>query len=380
MLNINDVLERLNKNYTLVTDNIANPYYFSDEPDDPDNGPYTNINDGGQDMYDEGNCLNTNLTQNYNDITNDNVSLDNSIPYTHTQAPELNPDTSTDWDDDYVNPPKDGSIADGSDYFGSGSQYFTNMYPNMFVMGATGINISEFSITGNIGADGSGDYEVNIFTLTSGNKQFTCFNKQVYNQGDPSINQFIFVPGNGAGIDHLYDTGNEDDDHCIQNLTGINEIYFLLLAKQIDVYMDESERLEIAQSFLDLIVGNEQKNYLQPVITFRVKTYDPIVFVGTLPPDGNRENIINQLLSQTVYIPGWPHPLKHGDEFTLYGKAASDLRRKLPQLNVGGTVLEIVPEKGANNISIFIDDNYVDYVSDPGEDSGHEASLSLIHI
>ena len=343
MLNLASVLANLNLRHEEVLNNIIDPYYFSDEPDDPDNGPYTNINDGGEDMYDEANCLNTNLTQLYDNIDNDDVSLSDSIPYTHTQAPENNPDTSDDWNNDYINPPMDGVIADGINYFGSGSQYFTNMYPNMFVMGATGISIDEFSITGNIGADGSGNFEVNIFTLTSGGRQFTCFNKQVYDSGDPSINHFIFVPGNGAGIDHLYDTNNDDDDHCVKNLSGIDEIYFLVLAKQPNLYMDASERLAIAQSFLDVIVtATSQENYLLPVITFRVKTYDPLVFVGTLPPDGNRENIINQLLNQTVYIPGWPHPLKHGDEFTLYGQAASDLKRKLPQLNVGGTVVEIV--------------------------------------
>jgi len=235
MLNITTVLSSLNQRYQEVLDNVIDPYYFSDEPNDT--GVNTNINDGGADMYDDANCLNTNLTQLYADISDGNADNDtvrgNSIPYTHTVTGNDNPETGNDWDNDYTNPPMDGVVASGSPYFGSGSQYFTNMYPDMFVMGATGIDIEEFSITGNIGADGSGSYEVNTFTLTSNGLQFTCFNKQVYDSGDPSINHFIFVPGNGAGIDHLYDDQNEDDDDCLQNLTGIDEIYYLLIACEI---------------------------------------------------------------------------------------------------------------------------------------------------
>jgi hypothetical protein len=344
MLNLASVLASLNLRHEEVVNNIIDPYYFSDEADDPDVGPYTNINDGGQDIYDDGNLLNTNLTQLYNDIKNDDVNSEDSIPYTHTQAPELNPDTFADWDNDYTEPPMDGAIADGSDYFGAGSQYFTNMYPAMFVMAATGINIDEFSITGDIGADGGGEYEVNQFTSTVKGRQFTCFNKQVYDGGDPTINHFIFVPGNGAGIDHLYDESNLYDDNCLQNLTGIDEIYYLLVAKEEDYYMDESERLAIAQSFLDIITSAREQAYLQPIITFRVNAYDPTKLIGQLPPDGNIQNIINQLETRTIFIPGWPNALKHGDRFTLYGQAASDLKRKMPQLNAAEIIIEIVTD------------------------------------
>lgn len=370
MLNIEAVLTKLNLGYEKITENIINPYYFSDEPDDT--GVNTNINDGGDDMYDDANCLNTNLTQLYVDISNGNSDNDtvrgNSIYYTHSVA-------VTGGEGDYTNPPMDGIIADGSSYFGAGSQYFTNMYPDMFVMGATGIDIEEFSITGNIGSDGSGSYEVDVFTLTSKGRQFTCFNKQVYDSGDPSINHFIFVPGTGSGIVHLYDTGNDHDDHCLQNLTGIDEIYFVLISKQDPEYMESSERQIIAQAFLDVIVTSQSSRgptYLNPRITFRAKTYDPTTLMGQLPPDGNIENIINQLKNKTVFVPGWPNALKDGDTFTLYGQAASDLRRKLPQINSGGTVLEIFDD--SKGIYIFNNTNYVDWVADPGSNVNYRAN------
>ena len=44
----------------------------------------------------------------------------------------------------YVNFTYDGTIQDGSSYFDSPSQYFTNLYPGLFVMAAYDINIDEF--------------------------------------------------------------------------------------------------------------------------------------------------------------------------------------------------------------------------------------------
>ena len=131
MLNISGVLSSLNARHQEVLNNVTDPYYFSDEPDET--GVNTNIDDGGGDMYDDANCLNTNLTQLYADLYDGNADTDtvreNSIPYTHTVTGNDNPETGDDWDNDYTNPPMDGVVASGSPYFGSGSQYFTNMYP-----------------------------------------------------------------------------------------------------------------------------------------------------------------------------------------------------------------------------------------------------------
>jgi hypothetical protein len=335
-MGIEAVLTKLNLEYETITENIINPYYFSDEPEDE--GVNTNISDGGDDMYDDANCLNTNLTQLYVNMDNGGSDNDtaraNSIPYTHSVS-------VSEGNGDYTNPPMDGIIADGSSYFGAGSQYFTNMYPDMFVMVATGIDIEEFSITGNLGADESGDYEVNVFTLTSKGRQFTCFNKQVYDSNDPSINHFIFVPGNGSGIVHLYDTDNQYDDHCLQNLTGIDEIYFLLIAKQDPEYMGSSERQIIAQAFLDVAAdqGSKALTYINPTITFRVNVIDYTSIVSQNLPD-SLEHIILNLENQSVYVPYVDKPLKHGDTFTLYGQKAIKCSQqyigKLPK------ILEIV--------------------------------------
>jgi hypothetical protein len=278
------------------------------------------ICDGDQDIFDTGNFLNTNLTQLYDNIKEDNVDEFLAIPYTHTQASE-------EGNNDYINPPMNGEVVGGDVYFGNGSKYFTNMYPDLFVMGATNISISEFSICGELGSDGNGYVEALSFQIQKYGT-WTVFYKQVYDTGDPSYHHFIFVLRNGDGIDHLYDTTNDWDDHCLQGLDGIKEIYFISLCKgdgSNSPYMEESERLAIAEGFLDAIYSGVAK-YPLPKIKFRVKTYDPATFVSTLPPDSNVDNLINQLINQTVWVPGWPYPLKHDDEFTLYGKAAIELK------------------------------------------------------
>ena len=372
MNDINNVLQNLNSNYANIIANISFPFYFSDEICGEGGFTFNYICDGNEDIFDTGNFLNTDLTQLYDDIKDDNVDGTLAIPYTHTQAAE-------EGNGDYTNPPMNGLVENGTDYFGTGSQYFTNMYPDLFVMGATGISISEFSVCGDIGADGGGEVEALSFQLTR-NGTWTVFYKGVYNSNDPSYHHFIFVPGNGEGITHLYDTSTEYDDDCLQGLEGIKEIYFISLCKgdgSNSPYMSEFERIAVAQSFLDAIYSAQMK-YPLPKIKFRVKTYDPATFVSTLPPDSNVDNLINQLLNQTVWIPGWPYPLKHDDEFTLYGKAAIDLRNKLPQLNSGGSVLEIVTEP--QGIFILINDNFVDYVVNPGSSSSHEANNLIIYM
>jgi hypothetical protein len=74
-----------------------------------------------------------------------------------------------------------------------------------------------------------------------------------------------------------------------------------------------------------------------PVLTVKIKTYDPSKLSGQLIPDSNRENIINQLKNATVWLPDWAYPLKDGDEVTVFGRQAFNLYQIINQLNAGGT-------------------------------------------
>ena len=145
---IDSALSFMNSRYSEVTNLVPDLYSFWDDyiTHWDDNSPIlTGIEDGGDDMYDSGNFMNTNLTQNWDDIKEGEIDDDGplaqaSIPYTHTQA------DNEDGDNEYYNPPMDGSVKPGDSYFGSGSKYFTNMYPGLFLMISDKISISEFNI------------------------------------------------------------------------------------------------------------------------------------------------------------------------------------------------------------------------------------------
>jgi uncharacterized delta-60 repeat protein len=215
------------------------------------------INDGSNDMYDSGNSINTNLTQLFDSIKEDNVDFLLSIPNTHTTANDdeafLNIDNGN--LSDYI-PLKDGVVKSGTDYFGSGSNYFTNMYPGMFVMAATGIDIEEFSITGDLGSDGSTDLESSEIEING--STYACFMKTNIQTGgnDPTVNHIILVPGTEQGLTHLVNQDGDDyDDDCVQGLTGRNHIYYILFSTMIDPAEMVSFELcqEVAEKFLEIV-------------------------------------------------------------------------------------------------------------------------------
>jgi uncharacterized delta-60 repeat protein len=214
----------------------------------------TGINDGGFDLYGDGNFFNTNLTQVYDSIKDDEVNHDLSIPSTHTQMPNefvCGPGYSK---SAYIPKYFDATIEDGTDYFGEGSQYFTSMYPGMFVLAATNIDITQFSITGNIGADCGTSLLADVFSITSGPDNYTVFAKTVEAaQYEAAPTHLIIVPGNSEGITHLYDESSCYDDHGVDGISGKKELYSIIMSKLDGTQMTTSEMRNVAQKFLDTI-------------------------------------------------------------------------------------------------------------------------------
>jgi len=205
------------------------------------------ITDGGDDMYDDGNFIFTDLCQTYQDIVDNGDDWELSIPITHTCALD-----ETD-NDDYTSPPMDGAVVAGDDFFGAGSKYFTNMYPDLFVLIADNINVNEFTIAGNIGADGDGTAEVATVDLGG----YTMFYKSVFDAGDPSINHIIIVPGTADGISHFYDPDTDDDNDCIQGITGRKTVYYMNIARDEDLQLSVEDATAIANKFLQIVGAAE---------------------------------------------------------------------------------------------------------------------------
>lgn len=281
------------------------------------------ITDGMRDMYDSGNYINTNLTQPYSDIKcagsggEGNCSLqgNKSIPATHSQAWDDDPEGDF-YDDNQPTelakyrylPVNDSKVMVGDGYFGDNSSYFTAMFPGMFVLAAKNINISEFSITGDIGTDGSGVDAAEIYPLNLGNSTYTVYFKSNYEGNDPSINHIMIVDGTNTGISHFYDDSSERDEHAIVGLEDKNILYYICISKgctsdpndtDCGNRMTPQEVTNVATKFLQ-ILGGTTKTYqvsLTPENRFSIPNY---AYTG----EGNLDDILvdGKSIQRTSYL------------------------------------------------------------------------------
>ena len=245
------------------------------------------IKDGGNDLYDYGSFFNTDAHdyQGMGPLPYDALKEGGifdlepfdgggeggigfyAIPSTHTQSStfyESNYDFTSTYGWAYKPDVLDSYVNLGAAYFGGTSQYFTQMYPGMFVLVATNININEFSITGGTGVhfdypNSYGYVSADVFSISSNGQTYACFLKSVYGRptanplDDPSINHIIIVPGSADGITHLYDETSQWDDHCLQGLTGRKEIYYLMLSRGNNLPLSSQDAQLAAQRFMDTI-------------------------------------------------------------------------------------------------------------------------------
>jgi hypothetical protein len=208
---IDQLLDQLNANHAAISALVPTRFdFFEGESGN-------NIGDGGNDMYDGGNFLNTNLAS--------------AIPYT-----------------DRVVTPSDAA-------FGPASQYFTAKYPGLFVLAAVGISIDTFSITGDNGADGIGAVNGAVLSTTVNSQQYTVYVKRVFNAFDPSVNHIIIVPGDGTGVSHSFPSDTNDDLHTVNGLGAVDELYYLLVARDNGALLANAAVVNIANQFLGNITA-----------------------------------------------------------------------------------------------------------------------------
>lgn len=212
-------------------------YYFSD------NGDENEIGNGGDDMYDQGNRLFTEVSQ---------------IPYTHTQL-------SNDYDQGMFESEfiMDGIIISGTsaEVFGASSSpsYFTNLYPGLFVMCARNTEVNEFSIQGNCGADNGGGNDTLNFEVATASSTYQVFVKRTFGAGDSSINQIIIVnAATSSGITQSIGAGTDDDLHRVEGLAaaGVNEIYYLLMSQSFGSKISDSLLDKIVKAFINISLNS----------------------------------------------------------------------------------------------------------------------------
>jgi subtilisin-like proprotein convertase family protein len=203
---LTQTLSNLNLNNRSISSLVPSRYNFSE-------GEFEYyISDGGDDMYDGGNILNTNLA---------------SYIY-------------------YSN----GVVTPADFIFGPGSEYFTAKYQGLFVLAASNIAIDTFYLSGDLGADGGGSVDGTVLHTTFQGREYTIYVKRVYDAFDPSVNELIIVPGDGSGITHEFATYSNDNYHAIHGLSEINELYYALVARQSGQYLSNADVLNIANEFL----------------------------------------------------------------------------------------------------------------------------------
>ena len=220
-------------------------YFFNDV-----SSSSNDIMEGGNSLYDNGNTLNTENGQ---------------VPYTHTQMTEPPVNSSLEAGLPYFT--MNGTVNAGDSYFGSGSQYFTNLFPGMFVMVAKNTSNNTFYIDGGVGADCSSELDSYTNTYTQNGNSYTAFVKRYYNYSSPkpSINHIIIVDGDGDGITHDYNSGGCDSDFDeISNLTGggINSIYYLTISLYPDEKIENPLIDSIVSNFLEYVDGVTISNIL----------------------------------------------------------------------------------------------------------------------
>mgnify|MGYP003957093415 FL=1 len=208
---LEDILSRFEENYQNIIGLVPNPWVIEDGVSGD------NINDGGNDMYDDGNYLST-----------DNEA--NPLAYS------------------------DGMIT-ASSYLGVAGQYFTRKYDELFVFAADLDAVTDFYITGNLGADGDGSVDGIII---EGNG-YTGFVKRVYNAGDPSINHMVIIP-NTEGANHDFSTDTNNDYHHIGGLTNVSQLFYILYASSNGTLVDDETTLSIMNAVIDIIAQGQWLN------------------------------------------------------------------------------------------------------------------------
>ena len=174
------------------------------------------INDGGgDDMYDNGNYLNTDITTEIN--YSDDVIL-----------------ASTD--------------------FGPNGQYFTRELPGLFMLAADIDGITEFSITGGLGADGDGIASGFTFNTSVLGQTYDVFYKSVSGDGDPSINHFIIIPSN-TSASHTYSTDTDEDEHILSGISASTRLYYFLTSSFPDIPLSNQQVMDVTNVFLKSING-----------------------------------------------------------------------------------------------------------------------------
>lgn len=250
------------------------------------------IDDGLNDMYDRGNFLNTNLTNEWyklkrSGITRWNENMLACIPYTNT----------TDSADTAL-------PVDGEEYFGVGSKYFTNHYDKGWVLAVSNASITEFNISGDSGADGNGE----VIAQSGYASGYLYFVKQTSSTNDPGICHIILVKdSNDDDIHQEVDTSMYFDDHRILGMVDPTEIYYFLMSlteiqeeQAVGAVLTSEEIIDFISAVTPLIQNQEIEDVLVNFNTSLESIFYDIAKTTVFSDSGSTTELIYEFPLDTV--------------------------------------------------------------------------------
>jgi hypothetical protein len=192
------------------------------------------IVDGGENMYETGNLLSTDLAE--------------SILY------------------------DDNAIHVGVAF---GAQYFTRKFPGLFVLGADLAGPTRFSVSGSLGANGAGTADGSLLELEDGGISYFGLVKRVYGAGVPSVNHLTILVNPGS-LSHSISSDTHVDQETVGGLSSIRRFYYLLFAGEGGAYISNADMAVIMSRFVSAITPGPRWLGISPT-------------TGTVPPHGNQE-------------------------------------------------------------------------------------------
>ena len=206
---LDEILLNLNANHGFITDQIPDIYLFSE-------GFWENkIMNGGPNMYDYGNYLNTNFEE--------------GIQYT-------------------------GGDIDETGYFGEESRYFTRKRPGLFVMAADLNAVDFFSITGTLDTDGMGSKQGGELEYSFAGRNYKGFYTNTIGTGGSSINHLIIAEDSPA-LGHSFLTTTETEEHTVSGLSETNRLYYLLFSANELSPVQEETTQAVFETFIKRCVA-----------------------------------------------------------------------------------------------------------------------------
>lgn len=206
------VLSNLNAQPAAVTGLIPSRYDFTGGASD------WFIEDGGDDIFDYGNFLRTDLS-----------SATESLPYSNNTV-----------------------VARGD--FGTAGRYVTRKVPGLFMLAADLDNVNWLDITGWLGAYDTGSVDSAVLRTTRQGKAYKIMVRRAFNAAAPSVNQMVIVP-DVAELNHQI---SQDCGRQEQRITGLHRaarLYYLLFTLKSGRYLANAEATAVAESFLTVAAG-----------------------------------------------------------------------------------------------------------------------------